>query len=207
MSAIFAAGLLVSAVIEITGLPAILAVLLPIAVLVFVVLRYARAPASGAEPTRPSEQILRALPDTSVLNPEAASQMQAETADAASDRPSAWEQRIEAAKAANDHSGLAVVYLEYARETLSRGSSSQAADYLRTSVGSAVKGRNKQVQAEARLELADLARQAGDLTTACEHWQIARALFYELKQEPQRAETEGLMLKHGCPTDWVLNDF
>ena len=48
---------------------------------------------------------------------------------------------------------------------------------------------------------------SGDLTTACEHWQIARALFHELKQGRDHAAVETRMLRNGCPTDWVLTDF
>lgn len=62
-------------------------------------------------------------------------------------------------------------------------------------------------QAAARLELGELARQDGDLITACEHWQIARGLFYDLKNKPRVKAIETRMREHGCPTDWVLNDF
>lgn len=62
-------------------------------------------------------------------------------------------------------------------------------------------------QAAARLELGDLARQDGDLITACEHWQIARGLFHDLKNKPRVKAIETRMREQGCPTDWVLNDF
>ena len=62
-------------------------------------------------------------------------------------------------------------------------------------------------QAAARLELGELARQDGDLITACEHWQIARSLFHDLKNKPRVKAIETRMREHGCPTDWVLNDF
>jgi hypothetical protein len=61
--------------------------------------------------------------------------------------------------------------------------------------------------ASARLELGELARQDGDLITACEHWQIARGLFHDLKNSTRVKSTEGRMRDHGCPTDWVLTDF
>jgi hypothetical protein len=61
--------------------------------------------------------------------------------------------------------------------------------------------------AAARLELGELARQDGDLITACEHWQIARGLFHDLKNSARVKSTEGRMRDHGCPTDWVLTDF
>ena len=51
------------------------------------------------------------------------------------------------------------------------------------------------------------ARAAGDLTTACEHWQIARSLFEEGSQKAKAENVEARMKRFGCPTDWVLNDF
>ena len=52
-----------------------------------------------------------------------------------------------------------------------------------------------------------MARKSGDLTTACEHWQIARGLYVELKKEGELEQVEARMHDNGCPTDWVLNDF
>ena len=62
-------------------------------------------------------------------------------------------------------------------------------------------------EAMARLELGDLARACGDLTTACEHWQMARALFTDLKRPAETVAAEKRMESAGCPTDWVLNQF
>lgn len=118
-----------------------------------------------------------------------------------------WPARIAAAEAASDNAALARHYLGFARDEIARGESQAAAEHLRASVGTAARNRDAAVHAEARLELAELARVAGDLTTACEHWQIARALFFEIKEQTSVGETERLMQKHGCPTDWVLNDF
>jgi cytoskeletal protein RodZ len=61
--------------------------------------------------------------------------------------------------------------------------------------------------AAARLELGELARLDGDLITACEHWQIARGLFHDLGARERVKAAETRMREHGCPTDWVLNDF
>ena len=66
---------------------------------------------------------------------------------------------------------------------------------------------DKKVHGEGRLELAEMAREDGDLTTACEHWQIARRLFSELGLTAELKRPDALMRQHGCPTDWVLNDF
>jgi hypothetical protein len=182
------------AVIELTGLPAILALLAPIVVLVLVIVRLRRAP----------------VPEPG-LRPEAA---RAVSGEAAAPAPAAeppapvdWALRIRSAEAASDHGALAALYLSYAQAEIAAGHPESAAEHLRSSVRAATRTRNVAVQAEARLELAELARAAGDLTTACEHWQIARALFHDLKLDARRGETERLMQQHGCPTDWVLNDF
>jgi hypothetical protein len=78
---------------------------------------------------------------------------------------------------------------------------------LRKSIRGAAGAELKETHARARLALGDLAHESGDLTTACEHWQIARALFHELKQSREHDAAEQRMLRNGCPTDWVLTDF
>ncbi len=65
----------------------------------------------------------------------------------------------------------------------------------------------KAIHAKARVALGDLAHANGDPTTACEHWQIARALFHELKQAAITPRSRRACCKNGCPTDWVLTDF
>lgn len=192
MIATVAAGLFAAAVIEITGLPALLALLAPIAILVFVIVRLRSLPDSENAAPRRAAEPLTAIPSIKPAPPK-------ERID--------WPARIKKAEAANDLAALPSLYLSLARAEIEEGRHDTAAEHLRASVRGAAKTRNAAVQAEARLELAELARAAGDLTTACEHWQIARALFHELKEQASLGETERLMQKHGCPTDWVLNDF
>jgi len=57
------------------------------------------------------------------------------------------------------------------------------------------------------LELAEAAYLAGDLTTACEQWQLARTAYLEDGQMERHASIEKRMRANGCPTDWVLTDF
>ena len=83
----------------------------------------------------------------------------------------------------------------------------EAEELLRKCILGAGAARHKATHAKARLALGDLAHAGGDPTTACEHWQIARALFHELRQVEDHAEAEQRMLRNGCPTDWVLTDF
>lgn len=101
---------------------------------------------------------------------------------------------------------LPTLYLSLARCRLEAGDTDEAEAFLRKSILGAGT-RHKQVHAEARLALGDLAHAGGDPTTACEHWQIARALFHELGKKPEHEATESRMLRNGCPTDWVLTDF
>lgn len=198
------AGIVAAGLIEIGGLPAMLALLVPVVVLVIVIVRvYRRQPPPVSRP-KPEADVLRTVPDGSAARP--AVDHEAETA-IGKPEPVDWVLRIRSAEAGNDPSAVAELYLSFARSEIAAGRRGTAAEHLRASVGAAARSRNASVQAQARLELAELAREAGDLTTACEHWQIARALFHDLKREAERAETESLMLKHGCPTDWVLNDF
>jgi hypothetical protein len=82
-----------------------------------------------------------------------------------------------------------------------------AARHLTQSIKLASAQGRKDTHADARLALGDVARKTGDLTTACEHWQLARGLFLELNKPDQLALVEARMRDNGCPTDWVLNDF
>lgn len=102
---------------------------------------------------------------------------------------------------------LPALYLSMARCRIEAGETSEAEACLRKSILGAGGAQQKDVHAQARLVLGDLAYAGGDLTTACEHWQIARALFHELKQEREHEAVESRMLRNGCPTDWVLTDF
>ena len=199
MIATVTAGILAASMIEISGLPAILTLLAPFVLLLIVMIRLRR---SKQAPKQPSPETFRAVPSEAT----APAAPGAEIVDKAP-QPVDWALRIRSAEASNDQAALAGLYLSYAQAEIAGGRRDMAGDYLRSSVRAAAKSRNPAIQAEARLELAELARAAGDLTTACEHWQLARALFHDMKQQTRVGETEKLMQKHGCPTDWVLNDF
>ena len=111
------------------------------------------------------------------------------------------------AEMAGQRERLPGLYLSLAQCRLEEGESAQAEDLLRKCILSAAPARHKATHAKARLALGDLAHAGGDPTTACEHWQIARALFHELKQAADYEAVEQRMLRNGCPTDWVLTDF
>jgi tetratricopeptide (TPR) repeat protein len=99
------------------------------------------------------------------------------------------------------------LYLSLAQCRLETGATADAAELLRKCIRGAAGAELKETHAKARLALGDLAHASGDLTTACEHWQIARALFHELKHRHEHEAAESRMLRNGCPTDWVLTDF
>jgi hypothetical protein len=114
---------------------------------------------------------------------------------------------IASAEASGDERGLVELYLALGRKLSERGNAGEAARSLAKSIRLAAKLGQKGAHAQARLELGDISREGGDLTTACEHWQIARGLFVELEKKTELEKTETRMRDNGCPTDWVLNDF
>jgi hypothetical protein len=102
---------------------------------------------------------------------------------------------------------LPELYLAQARELIVSGRLPQASQLLTQCVRLSAKLDQRYVQANARLEIGDLSRANGDLTSACEHWQMARSLFHELKKLSEFDTADKRMRQSGCPTDWVLNDF
>lgn len=113
--------------------------------------------------------------------------------------------RLEEAERRNDGRAAAPLLLALARRARAEGSDAVASAHLRRCIRTATGDRL--VQAAARLELGDIAEAGGDLTTACEHWQLARQLAGELGLAQEAAVAAARMAAHGCPTDWVLNDF
>ncbi len=112
------------------------------------------------------------------------------------------------AEAKGDEAQLAGLCIVLAQQLLKDGEKPQrSAELLRKAIWVASRLGQKEAHALARVELGDIHREAGDLTTACEHWQLARSLYYELKLQKAHDATESRMLRHHCPTDWVLNDF
>lgn len=119
----------------------------------------------------------------------------------------AVERAIREAKARGHQDQLPSLYYVLAHRTIETGETAKVQELLRLSIRNAETAGQEQVHAQARVTLGDLAHEEGDLTTACEHWQIARALFVKLKQNVDHEAVEARMLRNGCPTDWVLTDF
>ncbi len=178
---------------EIGGLAAALALLLPIAVLAtLVVLVLARSrrravPIDEVTTTRSIEPALARV--------------------AAADDLVARAAAVTHAEASGKESALPGLHLALGEAQSARGLAEEARRSLTQAVRVAARLGDKQVHAKARLKLGDTLEAAGDLTTACEHWQIARGLFHELGKAGPLAEVESRMRRNGCPTDWVLNDF
>jgi len=99
------------------------------------------------------------------------------------------------------------LYLSLAQWQLESGETRSAEDLLRKCLRSTATKELKETHAKARVVLGDIAQGAGDAATACEHWQIARNLFHELRQRGAYDAVDARMLRNGCPTDWVLTDF
>jgi tetratricopeptide (TPR) repeat protein len=195
---------------EITGLAAWILLLLPYALLaasILLAVRKRASPAAGELPGaargRYGAPLSPRQPGAAGSKPGPSDRMKREGEVASGGLASA----VERAEAKGDESELADLHLALAREKLAARRVQEAGDQLRKSIRIASRIGNKKTHAEARLELAEIARADGDLTTACEHWQIARALFSDLSHAKGRDKAETLMREHGCPTDWVLNDF
>lgn len=173
---------------ELSGTVATLVLLAPFVVLAFVMWRALREDERKAGPDAVSTALgvakLPPFPDQVLLD-----------------------ERIATTHTRGDDGGLAKLCLIKAREAVAAGDVGTATGLLRQSIGYAQQAGDASVHADARLDLAEIAREAGDLTTACEHWQIARKLFHDLSRKDRLAEADALMLRHGCPTDWVLTDF
>ena len=99
------------------------------------------------------------------------------------------------------------LYLSLARWRLESEETSAAEELLRKCILAATTGDQKDCHARGRLALGDIALSKGDPVTACEHWQIARSLFRELRLSQEHDTVEARMRRNGCPTDWVLTDF
>lgn len=177
--------------VEITGLAGAIALGLPLAVMALAIFLLQRR----SRPGRPSAGVAPA--ESTPVPAPAASAPEAPPLSA----------EIARAEAANDETALARLCLELARQRAAAGHSVEAGELLRRCVRSAASQRLHHIHAQARLELGDLARASGDLTTACEHWQLARKLAADLSDSPLLQGAEDRMQRHGCPTDWVLNEF
>lgn len=121
--------------------------------------------------------------------------------------PDAIARKIETAIAAGQKTSLAELHLDLARAHERQGNVDARMKALRSAAGYGALHGPPSVHAAARLALGEAAYGAGDLTSACEQWQMARAAFLEAGDGVQHDRVEKRMRENGCPTDWVLTDF
>lgn len=114
---------------------------------------------------------------------------------------------ISAAKAIDDDAVLSSASVELARLLIARSARQDASQHLHAAVVAARRSNLPGPHAAARVELAELAYRDGDLTTACEHWQMAKLMFHETERRTDRDRIAEVMRQHRCPTDWVLTNF
>lgn len=184
--------------IELTGSAGLAVLALPLLVMALIIVLVQRRRPSGESAGRPSTP---AAPRPQQAAGGAAAKTTAVV------RPSRLADEIARAEATGDEAALARLYLSLARERTVVGEIAVAADLLRRSVRCASAQKIHKTHAQGRLELGDLERMSGDLTSACEHWQIARKVASDLGDAALVQAAEERMQRHGCPTDWVLNEF
>lgn len=117
------------------------------------------------------------------------------------------ESALQTAVARGQDEKTAGLCLDLARRKLAGGDRKGARDLLLQCLRTATATGQRETHARARVTLGEIAHAGGDLTTACEHWQIARQIFHETGLTREHDVVEAKMLANGCPTDWVLTDF
>ena len=117
------------------------------------------------------------------------------------------EGRLAVAEEKGEPVALAHIYLALGRARIAGGDERAALEALRSCAGLAALHRAAEIHAQARIELAEAAFRAGDLTSACEHWQMARMAFLDGGHKAEGDRVDRRMRANGCPTDWVLTDF
>ncbi len=119
----------------------------------------------------------------------------------------AIEREIAAAEAGGKHHVMAAMYLLLAEQRRTLGLEKEAQSALRSAAGIGSQHGPGHVHAAARIALAEAALDHGDLTAACEQWQLARTAFQRDGKADEADDIDRRMRANGCPTDWVLTDF
>jgi len=115
--------------------------------------------------------------------------------------------KIELALARGEKTSLSRLYYDLAAGHERLGNAEARMSALRSAAGYGALHGPGAAHAAARLALGEAAQQAGDLTTACEQWQMAKAAYQQAGDADQQERIEKRMRENGCPTDWVLTDF
>lgn len=115
--------------------------------------------------------------------------------------------KIESAMERGEKTSLSALYFDLAAAYGRDGNNDARMTALRSAAGNGALYGPHLAHAAARLALGEAAQEAGDLTSACEQWQLARSAFLEGGHTEEHARIEKRMRDNGCPTDWVLTDF
>lgn len=115
--------------------------------------------------------------------------------------------KIDQATANGEKTSLSGLYYNLAAAYDRAGNTAARMSALRSAAGNGALHGPPSAHAAARLALGETAYEAGDLTSACEQWQMARAAYLEGGDHVQHERVEKRMRDNGCPTDWVLTDF
>lgn len=115
--------------------------------------------------------------------------------------------KLNEAMKVQSNASLAPLFLDMARHHKAAGDDKSYLAALRSAAGLGAQHGPRAAHAEARLQLAEAAFDAGDLIGACEQWQMARNALQDDGQKDAHARVEQRMRENGCPTDWVLTDF
>ncbi len=161
-----------------------------------------RAPADIIATPKP--QSMRDIPQSEPQITDALAPSDAAASGAEADRMA----ELREAEQRFDDAAVARLSLQLARDMRAAGTSGEAVkSHLRRSIILASRLNDDETHAAGRLELGDIMAEEGDLTTACEHWQIARQIYWDQKASEKQADVDQRMIANHCPTDWVLNDF
>ncbi len=173
-----------------------LAVVLPVAALLIVVAFFRRRRKSSVQNGGAVQAL--STPERGAPQPEHLPE---------TETPDAIARKIETAVAAGQKTSLAQLHLDLARAHERQGNVDARMKALRSAAGYGALHGPPSVHAAARLALGEAAYGAGDLTSACEQWQMARSAFLDAGDAEQHDRVEKRMRENGCPTDWVLTDF
>lgn len=183
---------------------------IPIAVLLTLILLLSRRRRPGAQsltapPREPSSEPLQAHQPLHAFSP--APQPQTPPPPAPVESVETILEKIETALARGEKTALSGLYYELAAGHARLGKAEARMAALRSAAGYGALHGPPGAHAAARLALGEAAHSAGDLTTACEQWQMARTAYLQAGEAEHHAEIEKRMRENGCPTDWVLTDF
>ena len=182
--------------------------LIPIAVLFTLILllsrrRWRSAQSPAAQPREPSSEPPQAEPLQAF-----SSDQQAQTPPPAPvESVETILEKIETALDRGEKTALSGLYYELAASHARLGKVEARMAALRSAAGYGALHGPPGAHAAARLALGEAAHSAGDLTTACEQWQMARTAYLQAGEAEHHAHIEKRMRENGCPTDWVLTDF